>query len=320
MNDETEDAKLLFRQRLEQAAFDVEHALSMYASGFCTLPAETIYDKDALSPLMPTIESCHIYLIGFVPKIEMTEVQQEDGKLRMDFIILGNNYSLDYQMPEGFSLKQKGEYFYLENKMGERRWPDNNYTQTLLSLRSGIVDFDVKYIGQAYGQDGSKHALDRLLKHETLQKIAIRGVPDGYKLTVLLLSVQPNNQLFTVFNPFAKNRDDDGSRVKAGLDKLFNTNEQERIALYEASLIRYFYPEYNKEFKDSFPSTNLKVLRDCYEKDFSAIVAEICIDELPFVLKSEAVGRDAYHIIRHDLHEARERRMFFDVHPGKDHL
>jgi len=41
------------------------------------------------------------------------------------------------------------------------------------------IGFEVKYIGQAYGDAGSRNALDRLLKHETLQKIALNGAPNG---------------------------------------------------------------------------------------------------------------------------------------------
>lgn len=301
------------KERLEHAMFDTEHALCMYARGYCTLPAEGIYDKEALAPLMATIESCHIYLVGFVPKINFDDARQEDEKLILGFTVLDNHYTVKYDIPPGFFLKQDGYLHYLVNSDGQRLWPDGNDVQIRLSSESKIIDFDIQYIGQAYGQDGSRNALDRLLKHETLQKISLRGVPHGYRLTLLLLSIEPNNQLLTVLNPFAQNKDEDGSRIQAGLDKLFNTNEQERITLYEASLIRYFYPEYNKEFKDSFPSTNLKVLNDCYNKDFSAIVAEICIDDLPFRLKSKAVAPTHYHIAKHDLHKTEDRRIFFGI-------
>lgn len=175
------------------------------------------------------------------------------------------------------------------------------------------IKFEVKYVGQAYGQDGSRSAIDRLLKHETLQKIALKGVPQGYRITLLLLAIEPSNRMITSINPFAKNTQDGEARIQQGLSKFFNTTEQERISLYEAALIRYFYPEFNKEFKDSFPSTNLKILQDCHEKDFSAVVAEICIDELPFRLWSSAVNPKLYHIAKHDLHKDEDRRMFFGL-------
>ncbi len=295
------------------ALFDVEHALSMYATNFFTIPAEYIYDKVALAPFMTVIETCHIYLIGFLPRIDLVGAKQNLNKLSLFFSILGNEYTFETDVPDGLKLDQDGELFFLSNDRGERFWPNESSIQIRLCHESNVVNFEIKYIGQAYGRDGSRNAIDRLLNHETLQKISLKGVHDGYRLTLLLLEVQPNNQLITFFNPHAENKDADSSRIKAGLDKLYGTTEQERIALYEASLIRYFAPSYNKEFKNSFPSTNLKILQDCYEKDFAAIIAEICIYELPFRLFSESVAVKNYHIARHNLHADEARRMFFGM-------
>jgi len=295
------------------ALYDVEHALGMYALSFCTIPAEGIYDKEALEPLMSVIESCHIYLIGYTPIIDFVGAEQVDSKLNLKFNMTGSEHIVSYDLPSGVSLKRDGELHYLEDESGQRYWPNENDMQLRLSNESNEVNFDIKYIGQAYGKDGSRNAIDRLLKHETLQKISLKGVPDGYRLTLLLLAIQPNNQLFTVMNPFAQNNEEGSQRITSGLDKLFNTTEQERIALYEASLIRYFYPEFNKEFKDSFPSTNLKILQDCYEKDFAAVIAEICIDDLPFKLFSESVAASHYHIAKHNLHKSEDRKIFFGM-------
>lgn len=299
------------KERLGEAMFEVEHALGLYAKGYCTLPAEKIYDQELLAPMMELIQDCHIYLIGLVPKISLDDAKLEGGKLTFYMTVLGKTYEVPLHCPDDWTLVEaEGEYIVL-SPSGERYQVDPEYLQSRLSDISKVIDFEVKYIGQAYGTDGSRNALDRLLKHETLQKISLKGIPATHKLTLLLLKTFPNGQLFTVFNPFAKNRDDDGARIRAGIAKLHDTNEQERITLYEASLIRYFMPEYNKEFKNSFPSTNLKVLQDCYEKDFSAIVAEISIDDLPFRLFSSAVPPANSHIARHALHDEADRKIFF---------
>jgi hypothetical protein len=293
--------------------FDVEHAFGMYATGFCTFPAEGLYDQAALMPLMNIIDDCHIYLIGFVPRVRLDRARQEGDELFLDFTVLGKEHSIRYPLQDSMVLKQEGDHYYLEDSKGKLYWPDSNDAQRRLSDETGLITFQVKYIGQAYGQDGSRNALDRLLKHETLQRISLLGTPPDHRLTLLLLSIQPCNQLYTVFNPFAKEKDEDGKRMRDGLDKAYNTSEAERTAIFEASLIRYFYPEYNKAFKDSFPSTNLKVLKDCYEKDFSAVIAEICIEELPFRLTSEAVAPTVWHAAQHDLHVSEERKMFFGM-------
>lgn len=297
----------------EKPAFDIEHALGMHAVNFCTIPAEGIYDKEALAPLGSVIETCHIYLIGYTPKIDFVGAEQRENQLLLSFEVLGEKHVVPFDLPEGLSLKQDGELWYIGDSSGKRYWPSEMEMQSRLSWQSGAVNFEVKYVGQAYGKEGSRNAIDRLLKHETLQKIALKGVPDGYRITLLLLAVEQSNQLITVMHPFAKNMAESDQRIKQGLDKASNTSEEERIALYEAALIRYFYPDFNKEFKDSFPSTNLKILRDCYDKDFCAVIAEICIDDLPFHLWSSTIKPMPYHIAKHDLHKSEDREMFFGL-------
>lgn len=294
-------------------AFDIEHALNMFASSFCTMPAEGIYDDDALKPLADLIQTCHIYLIGYTPTVDLVNATQHDRTVSLEFKVAGARHTVPLPVPDDLTLVRDGEYWRLEAPDGTRYAPTETNIGVILSEHLGGLKFEVKYVGQAYGKEGSRNAIDRLLKHETLQKIALKGAPEGHRLTLLLLEVQPDTRLVTMFNPRAKDTAQSDRRIRAGLDKLFNTTEAERVSLYEAALIRYFYPDFNKEFKDSFPSTNLKVLRDCYDKDFSAVVAEICIDGLPFRLWSAAVDPKAYHIARHYLHEGEDRRMFFGL-------
>ncbi len=256
-------------------------------------------------------KSCHIYIIGLLPTVEIVTATQKNQQLVITVSVQGDTHDLDWSIPDGIQLKYDEKFFYLEDATGKKIGLNQEELMKKFTRKVGMLNFDIKYIGQAYGRDGSRNAIDRLLKHETLQKISLKGIPEGFTLSLLLLEVQPNNQIFTMFNPFAKEKDDTGKRVKAGLDKLFDTNEQEQITLYEASLIKYFSPIFNKEFKNSFPSTNLKVLQDCYKKDFSAVVAEICHDDILFRLCSDVVQPSHYHIAKHDLHEEANRKAFF---------
>jgi len=172
------------------------------------------------------------------------------------------------------------------------------------------MPFEVLYIGQAYGEDGSRNALDRLKKHETLQKIAVQGVPESKVVSLLLLEIAPN-RIITAFYPKAQQQDQSSVRIGQGLDRLFGTSEAERVSLFEAALIRYFQPAFNKQLKDSFPSTNLKLLTDCYDKDFHSLVAEIVIDDLPFKMFSENVAKAQYHQARFELTNDADRKAFF---------
>ncbi|WP_125561434.1 hypothetical protein [Pseudoalteromonas rubra] len=296
-----------FNDLLEQKEFDVEHALSLYASSYCTLPAEFIYDEELLAQYEHVIKDCHIYLIGYLPNVIIENIIEQDNELEITFKVANEIKVIKLPIPAEHKLVQLDGHSYLERSDGEKFSISH---ETLLQFISDSMFFEVKYIGQAYGKDGSRNALDRLKKHETLQKISLKGVPEHHKLSLLLLSVESNNRLVTMLNPRA-NKQDDGSRIKAGLEKLFDTSEPERISLFEASLIRYFYPDFNKEFKNSFPSTNLKLLQDCYEKDFSAVFSEICIDELPFLLYSESAPATQYHLAKYNLHDDKARKAFF---------
>ena len=231
------------KKTLESKLFDVEHALSMYATSFCTLPAEYIYEKEMLKQYEDVIKRCHIYMIGYLSKATLISIKQKPGKLEFEYTIAGEKQNIYLALPDGYSLQFDEAGYYVLDSDGNKRSIPQDYVNAELSK---YLQFDVRYIGQAYGKNGNRNALDRLLKHETLQKIALKPKPENTTLSLLLLEVEPNNRLITAMNPFAKEQDDSGVRIKAGLDKLFNTTEQERISLYEASLIRYFYPQFNK--------------------------------------------------------------------------
>ncbi len=295
-------------QILSRSQFDIEHALSLYATSFFYLPAKLLYNKNVLKNYEDISKKCHIYIIGYLPKTKLIGAHQVDrnavlqyeiGTIKQDCIIL---------LPKGCNLETDKIGPFAVDDIGNRYEIPEKAVNHFLQKHSR---FEVKYVGQAYGKDGSRNALDRLIKHETLQKISVTGVPENKELQLLLLEVEPNTQLVTAINPFAKVKDESGDRVRLGLDKLHNTTEQERISLYEAALIRYFYPQFNREFKDSFPSTRLKVLHDCYEKDFSMVSAEIIFDDLPFQLCSETVPAKYSHMAVHDLHDDRSRKAFF---------
>ncbi|WP_210265502.1 hypothetical protein [Bradyrhizobium aeschynomenes] len=297
---------------LEDKKFNVEHALSLYADSYSLFPAHTIYDKEELKLFMPVIERCHIYLIGKVPKMILADARQSGRTLLVSMNVLGKTYEISWPLPEGVKLKEENGAFRLLDDQGPRGWVSNDDIFENMSRTHDCLHFDIQYIGQAYGEDGSRSALDRLLKHETLQKIAVQGVPEGYRLELLLLEVVPGTRMITLFNPKGEDKAHCAERIKAGLDKLFGTDEKERVSLFEAALIRYFRPPFNSKFKDSFPSTNMKVLKGCYDKDFSAVIAEVGFDgKLAYKLFSGEVAAKDHHMASFNLSKEEDRAVFF---------
>jgi len=291
--------------------FEIEHCLLMYADSFIQFPAESIYDKKTKADMPPVVKDCHIYLIGLIPTVDFIGEEKSTHKLTMKFDIFGQNIELDWPNPGGSDLHFDANKFSPSDGNERHFYPSKKMIIEKLRDESGMITFDVQYIGQAYGSDGSRNAMNRLLKHETLQKIAVQGIPHGYDLQILMLAIHESNTVMTKINPFAENTDVGEVRFEAGQDKLFGTSKQERVSLYEAALIRYFMPKFNHEFKHSFPSTNLKVLRDCYDKDFSAIAAEINFDRLPYYLCSDTVKAALTHRAFFDLHDDEKRKVFF---------
>ena len=276
------------------------------------MPAYGIYEEETIAKFKEIIARCHIYIIGLTPKIELVGAIQEARELITYHIASGRKHELRWPLPEGASLgTDENGGFYLSDGTGRKYFPSQEITMKRLSTIAPEVSFKILYIGQAFGDEGSRNALDRLKKHETLQKISLQGIPSDMSLTLLMLEVEPSNRIITMFNPWAKNKEESESRIDNGLDKLLETTEAERTTLYEASLIRYYRPKFNKEFKNSFPSTNLKILSECYDKDFSSVSSELNLEGFALRIGSEAVNPEWGAIAHHDLHTDADRKVFY---------
>ena len=296
-----------------EKAFDVEHALIIFAQNYVQLPAAAIYDDESLKPLLSRIKDCHIYIIGLLPKTDFEGASQKGNEMLCHIRLAGELYDVPFELPNDWFVREEAGKWYISDGKGGRFFPSNAEIIAKFQHLAGVPDFDILYIGQAYGKSGERNALDRLKKHETLQKISLQGVPSGYNLNILMIKINDGNRTTTLFNPFAKDKTNSDQRITNGVNKLCDTDDKERTTLYEASLIRYFEPKFNKEFKASFPSTNLKVLRDCYDKDFSAVVAEINFDDLPYNLRSSVQNSQSTVTAMHNLHLEENRRVFFGL-------
>ncbi len=283
----------------------------MHAHSYFVMPARGLYDESIVGQIRESAKKSHIYLIGLTAKIDLTRMHQAKDKLITVLTVDGHEHEIEWELEPGDQLVNDDGLWYVLRANGKRAYPSELQLAQRLHQKVGMR-FEIQYIGQAYGKDGSRNALDRLMKHETLQKISLKGIPQNRELMLLMLEVIDANRTLTVIRPDALDRSQGSKRISRGIDKLFDTTVPERITLYEASLIRYFQPLFNKEFKDSFPSTNMKVLADCYEKDFAGVVAEINFDDLPFYLCSTTVAPSPYVIAKHSLHSAAERNIFFD--------
>ena len=103
--------------------FDVEHALNMYASSHVTMPAFGIYDQEVVERFRPNLQTCHIYVIGTLPKVEFAGARQEGRELVTSYELAGDRRELRWPLDADHRLIEEGHGWFVENEAGERGFP-----------------------------------------------------------------------------------------------------------------------------------------------------------------------------------------------------
>lgn len=275
-------------------------------------------------------ENCHIYLICRRPGFSYSpsSFRYIDGKISGDLIYKVDGVShkipfeTEFPLLEGAIDIALSPYPHREIQTKDKNDEIVRYLPaTALGIGIGVhvrerslSDLEVLYVGQAYA-DGKRSALDRLKRHSTLQKIlanAQYNMPDD-EIFVLTFEYAPYS-VVTMFDGRAKDPiqgEDDEKRFVSILENPLTQHQQ--ICLAEAGLIRYFQPKYNEIYKESFPASDLKILSECYDLDFSALAVEINTEELEFNLYSRSIFPRGHHIAQFDLIDPSKRLSFFSL-------
>ena len=179
------------------------------------------------------------------------------------------------------------------------------------------LDLEVLYVGQAFGGDGSRTALERLATHSTLQGIyaeAQRRTPDQ-ETWIVLWSFEPWVVASFDGRPqtYQTTRDEDNVHVENVLSS--SITEQQRINFTEAALIKYFQPEYNTIFRERFPNPAHSTYAECYDLDLNSVAVELDTESIMCRLWSSAVSPKWLHLPTFDLHSVEERKSMFDFSP-----
>lgn len=288
----------------------VENVLLIYASSYVQIPASEIYNPAALAQFSHIYPTCHIYMVGSVPRVTVDRYDLVYGAVEVSYSIHSAERRLVLELPEGSIANLEDGVPIIRLSSGETLYVSESEVVRRI-IQHEKAGFNVLYIGQSYGKTGERNALDRLLKHETLQKISLLEKNEDEVIAVTMLEIQDGNSVMTVFSPVESSKDETNRRYALGQEKLYNTSVSERVSIYEAALIRHFMPKYNTIFKNSFPSTNNKSLKDCYDKDFYGISAEICFDEISYPIYSDTIEISKYHVLYYDLQKDESRHLFF---------
>lgn len=259
---------------------------------------------------------CNIYFILKRPKvtIDPDSFESQGKEVKFNLIVhQPNSYSVINIVSEIKNAESKlelyTEYPYNLFAIGHNRklllvarpssLIDNISAES--NVKSDILDYEILYIGQAYGKNGKRTALDRLASHETVQKIythALTNNPDS-DIWVMLTHFSQVSTLFSFEAELLKNPEISNKEEEKINDFLKNEglkfSEKQKINFTEAALIKLFEPPYNSEFKNSFPDKNHKSYTECYSLDVRALMVELETSGMIRHIYTKKSGRKKYH-------------------------
>lgn len=310
-----------------------EYGIAYMNSFTCMVTAQQIAKGGVINPeAQEIISKCNIYIIAsrpspyFNPELLKHENDTLSGKIY--YKVEGKETSIDFDdypwklEDDATSIVCKYPYHEIRslNPHGEERsyLPASYLANAFFSKNGNFGDlerYEVLYIGQSLGNQGNRSVLDRIRKHETLQKIlALTNTEHPDKEIMIFMYQFENEQIIAsmdgITNAVVNTEENDKRFLNA---KRNPPNRKQKIGLIEAGLIRYFQPLYNEKFKIKFPSTKLKVLESCYNLDITGLVIELDSSDLNCQLYSNKVHPNCHHIAQIDLVSSQNRQSFFSV-------
>ena len=221
-----------------------------------------------------------------------------------------------------FSLLVKDES-YLKNHPKFRDLPialiANNLTDFLRTEPDTRQKFEVLYVGQAYGTDGTRTSLDRLADHTTLQTIlSEKGIyyPNKHIYIMVMEVFERMVMLFDgVTKSVTKNDAETTQHIKDVISDL--PHEKQVVNITEAALIYHFNPPYNERLKNNFPNLKAKGYRQYFDLDYNSISVELNLDfdsgRSIELYTDKASVRSSFDFIRYPLHNEKDRKNMFEI-------
>jgi len=186
---------------------------------------------------------------------------------------------------------------------------------TLSNRIKDYLNLEVLYVGQSYGENGERTAIERLVSHSTLQEIymdCLQHYPDN-EILLILWNFQPT--LLTSFDGVTKNyqtsMQEDTNHINTILSNPIS--EQQMINYTEAALIKYFEPQYNDKFKHNFPNPAHKTYSQCYDVELNSLCVEIFTEAFKCCLWSKKIQPNYEHLINYNLYSKEDRTSMFDM-------
>lgn len=307
-----------------------EGAVNMFLDRFQILQQTELDFFAKNSTLFDKANPCHIYFVLKRPRVTLipdkTIIEKQDIYLFVK-IHLGETSSevkLHLSNPaQSIDLKVESKYPFnlIEFKLDGK--PIIGYKLSVLvdeihrntTQYIDHLDYEVLYIGQAYGTDGNRTAIERLTSHSTLQGIYSEAMFNNPDSEIWIMLCNFNQASYAMMNGMVKTKEENSRRDSERFLNFIKMKftEQQRINFTEAALIKYFEPPYNKIYKDSFPNPAHSSYSECYALEISAILVEVDISDVRRKLFSNKVPANYRHLGRFYLSSDEDRYKMFEV-------
>lgn len=287
-----------------------------------------LLQQDTLEKLEEIPFNPHIYMVLQRPKITIDPYSTKYNDRNISVVFEIHSSEKKYKVPAtlitdtkkgNLELVSKYPYadFYIYNNGNEISHSKCAPLFDSLCFLNGKLDYsnlEVLYVGQSYGNNGSRTANDRLINHSTLQKIYHDTMIRSPDKEIWLLLCSFTEVILASFDGRSKSIINSRKEDDDHIENIVNMEmtEKHKINFTEAALIKYFKPKYNTKFKESFPKPNHSSYSQCYDIDLNMISVEIDTEDLNCKLCSKDASPQLYHICNFPLHSREERKYMFD--------
>jgi len=309
---------------LSNYKYQIENSVAMKAVFWRMLQQQDLYNPETLEKVRD--EKCHIYMICSRPRISFNpnnfdiKTDSISGSFIVDKGELKEEHPFKVPNPPNLSITSydlKFPYTDIDllNKNGQIVSGGKSALlyPRLQTKYNTCLDLEVLYIGQAFGSNGERLATDRLFSHSTLQKIyaeTIASFPNK-DVWIILWKFEPYviSMMGSGFENALVNFDGSIDHLNNVLESSITFDQQ--ITFTEASLIKYFEPIYNKEYKTNFPSKSHSSYDQCYQLDINSVAFELNTRKLITQLYSPSIKPSVWHNKHFPLYSKDTRKDMF---------
>ncbi len=286
-----------------------EGCAHLYSSQPIALSPADLYDARTDERFRQTIADCNIYVVGRRERILIhpERFTFTDNILHGQFVVmrasgivhipfrwnLVDTWRCVGDSVKGVHVLPSGTHLIVETQCGPMPVPAHFVVANADSLLSyEDCDLEVLYVGQGIGRSLRRTALDRLLKHSTLQRILaeVTTYRPSSEVLLLLYRFEHHRVFMSTGGDLQAEPESSEEEEGAHLQKMRTLvlSRHAQVALAEAALIRHFQPHYNEQLKGSnfAARKRISVLEQLLQKDISGLMVEIASSNIRSRLRS----------------------------------